>query len=72
MIGNYEKASYKSKESRAALAAGPLKELFADEIEKVRNMQVQYLIVENPAEQYLLELYAAMELGTCLKEFDTH
>lgn len=38
----------------------------------VKQMQLKYIIVPNPIEQYLLELYAALRYGTSLTEFDTH
>ncbi len=41
-------------------------------VEEIREMTVQYLEVSNPIDQYLLELYAALELGTSTTEFDTH
>jgi hypothetical protein len=70
--GGYEKASYKPEGSRSDLANGVLKEIFLDEIEKVKGMQLRYLKVKDPILQYLLELYSAMELGTELDEFNTH
>lgn len=35
-------------------------------------MTMRFLPVDCPVDQYLLELYAAMELGLNLDEFDTH
>jgi hypothetical protein len=32
----------------------------------------RFLEVEDPIDQYLLELYVALELNTSLSEFDTH
>jgi hypothetical protein len=35
-------------------------------------MEVQFLEVADPIDQYFLELYAALELGLPTDEFDTH
>ncbi len=35
-------------------------------------MIVKFLLVVDPIDQYLLELYAVLELGMPLDEFDTH
>lgn len=57
------------------------KELFKNEafvhkvianVERIKTMEVKFLIVTDPIHQYLLELYAALELGTSQSEFDTH
>lgn len=69
-----EKASYKVEGSRNALVAAdsPFLTEFTRQIELVKLMQVKFLHVEDPIDQYLLELYAAMEYGTSMSEFDTH
>jgi hypothetical protein len=69
-----EKASYKSEGSRNSLVAAdsPFLTEFIRQIELVKLMQVKFLHVEDPIDQYLLELYAAMEYRTCMTEFDTH
>jgi len=67
------KASYKPEGSRAALVLDPIfGPAFLQQVERVRSMQVQFLAVTEPIDQYLLELYAALELGLALDEFDTH
>ncbi len=60
--------------SRNALVAAdsPFLTEFTRQIELVKLMQVKFLHVEDPIDQYLLELYAAMEYGTSMSEFDTH
>jgi hypothetical protein len=70
---NRTRASYRSTNSRAALAKndifGPA---FRRQIDLVRAMEVRFLAVPDPVDQYLLELYAALELDLPLDEFDTH
>lgn len=66
-------ASYRAANSRAALQAddifGPC---FRRHVDAVRSMQVRFLSVPDPIDQYFLELYAVMELGLPQDEFDTH
>jgi hypothetical protein len=66
-------ASYTPENSRSALFA---RDDFYAEFAKHRAVlqasEVTFLEVTNPIDQYLLELYAAMELGLELDEFDTH
>ncbi len=45
---------------------------FRQEIENIKDMRAQFIKVDDPVEQYLLELYAAMKAGLDLKDFDTH
>ena len=67
------KATYKAGEGRGTLLENPLfAEAFAKALAEIQGMSIQYLVVEDPIEQYLLELYAALELETSLSEFDTH
>jgi len=50
--------------------------LFRDEFDKQRDrlskFGIKFLVVEDPIDQYLLELYAALEYKTSLTEFDNH
>lgn len=66
-------ATYKPEGSRKALVAdsvfGPE---FFRQIDAVKAMEVRFVEVADPVRQYLLELYACMELGLPLDEFDTH
>ncbi len=48
------------------------KAAFDQALAEVKGMSIRYLLVEDPIDQYLLELYAALELGTSISEFDTH
>ena len=66
-------ATYRKGEGRETLLADAVfADAFAKALAEVRGMGVQYLVVDDPIEQYLLELHAALELGTSLSEFDTH
>ena len=67
------KADYRAGNSRGALAQSPdFRPTFLRQVQAIRAMQYRFLAVSDPVEQYLLELYAAMELGTSMDEFDTH
>lgn len=66
-------ASYRPEMSRQHITTEePWRGYFLEEIEKIRGMQFQFLEVTDPIDQYLLELYATMELGLELSGFDTH
>lgn len=66
-------ADYKPGNSRNVLAASPdFRPAFLRQVQAIRQMSYRFLPVADPVEQYLLELYAAMELGTSMDEFDTH
>lgn len=66
-------ATYKKGEGRDNLIKDANFSLaFKSHIDKIKTMNIKYLIIIDPIKQYLLELYAAMELGTSLTEFDTH
>ncbi|OYW82642.1 MAG: hypothetical protein B7Z26_02690 [Asticcacaulis sp. 32-58-5] len=65
--------TYRKGEGRAALMLDPVfKPAFDAALLQVKGMKVQYLEVKDPLDQYMLELYAALELNTSLSEFDTH
>lgn len=67
------KADYRPGNSRQVLAQNELfKPVFLEQVETIRKMTYRFLAVNEPVDQYLLELYAAMELGTSMDEFDTH
>lgn len=65
--------TYNQATSRAALqndrVFGPC---FRRHVKAVGEMHVQFLELTDPIDQYLLELYAALELGLPTDEFDTH
>jgi len=66
-------ATYQTEGSRGALAKDPSFEPeFARQIALVKTMQVRFVEVFDPLAQYLLELYAHLEWGLPLDEFDTH
>lgn len=67
------KANYKPGNSRLVLSQDTeFRPIFLRQVEVIRGMFYRFLEVGNPIEQYLLELYAAMELCTSMDEFDTH
>lgn len=67
------KATYRKGEGRGPLLENPaFRMAFDHALTEVQGMSVRYLIVDDPIDQYLLELYAALELETSLSEFDTH
>ena len=67
------KATYRKAGSRADLMTDiGFAAAFLEQSTRVRAMLISYLLVEDPIDQYLLELYAALEYGTSLTEFDTH
>lgn len=66
-------ATYKPEGSRATLFADEsFRAAFRAQSQRLRGMTMRFLAVECPVDQYLLELYTAMELGLGLDEFDTH
>jgi GIY-YIG catalytic domain len=66
-------ADYKAGNSRLVLAEDPVfRAAFMQQVGAIRGMTYRFLEVADPVEQYLLELYAAMELATSMDEFDTH
>jgi hypothetical protein len=67
------KASYKKTGSRAELMKDPIfRGEFDKQRERLSRFGIKFLVVENPVDQYLLELYAALEYKTSLTEFDNH
>lgn len=66
-------ASYTKANSRAALQADEtFGACFRRHVTAVSNMTVRFLNVTEPIDQYMLELYAVLELKMPLDEFDTH
>ncbi len=45
---------------------------FNKQRERLRKFGIKFLVVEDPIDQYLLELYAALEYKTSLTEFHNH
>ena len=67
------KATYSSVNSRQAIVEHPeYGETFRNEINAIKSMSFRFLQVPDPIEQYLLELYATIELGLELTGFNSH
>ena len=66
-----EKAQDSSKRSRAVLAADPAFK-FKEAKDEVRSMRFRCVLITDPIEQALFEMYAAIELKTPYNFFDTH
>jgi hypothetical protein len=66
-------ATYKIGHGRKDLQTNPeFKLLFKEEIDRLRGLQVKWVVVEDDIDQYLLELYAALEFNLALDEFGNH
>ncbi|MBU6268586.1 MAG: hypothetical protein KGN34_13655 [Sphingomonadales bacterium] len=64
--------TYRMGEGRKALMQRhDFQEEFGRQRRRLSTMTLRFLEVEDPIDQYLLELYAALELGTSLEEFET-
>jgi hypothetical protein len=65
--------TYNRTTSRAALQNDPIfGPCFRRHVAAVAHMKVRFLEVADPVDQYFIELYAALELGLAMDEFDTH
>lgn len=65
--------TYRKGSSRKDLQRDPaFVEIFRAEIERLKSLSVKYVVVEDTAEQYLLEIYSAIEYGFDLDEFGNH
>jgi hypothetical protein len=65
--------TYKKEGSRGALQLDPVfMQRFKKQVDRLKTMQLKYLLVDDPIDQYLLELYASMVFGLPLDEFDNH
>jgi hypothetical protein len=66
-------ATYKTEGSRNSLAEQPVfARAFSDAKERIRAMQVRYVEETDQLRQALLEIYAAVVLGTPFNDFNTH
>lgn len=64
--------SYRKGEGRAVLLDRPeFRSEFDRQRERIGRMALRFVPIDSPIEQHLFELYAALELGTSLKEFET-
>ncbi|TIN66623.1 MAG: hypothetical protein E5Y30_30925 [Mesorhizobium sp.] len=67
------KPTYRKGSGRKDLQKDPaFVEVFRAEIERLKTLSVKYVVVEDIAEQYLLEIYSAIEYGFALDEFGNH
>lgn len=65
-------ATYRAGEGRATLLERTdFRDEFNRQRDRIRGMQLRFVQITDPIEQRLFELYAAMELGTPLTEFET-
>lgn len=66
-------ATYTPEGSRAFLAKDEVfRPEFHRQVERVKGLSVRFIEVADPVQQYVLELYACLELGLPLDEFETH
>jgi len=66
-------ATYNKLGARAQLQNDPIfRPEFLRQIERVKAMQVHFVEIVDPIYQYLVELYAHLEYGLPLDEFETH
>lgn len=65
-------ATYTKSMSRSVIAnEEPYRQTFLKEIAKIGGMGIQFLEVQDPIEQYLLELLASLNFEVSLSGFDT-
>lgn len=88
VVNSHNSATFAFKEAKRSLGnrieniqARGRSGLFLDETfqaefqiqkQRIRLMKLRFVPIEDALDQYLFELYAALELGTPLDEFDTH
>ncbi|MBT5032297.1 MAG: GIY-YIG nuclease family protein [Proteobacteria bacterium] len=66
-------ATYTEQGSRAYLQNDPkFGPIFKAQKERVRNMNVRYVLEPDPMRQALLEMYVSVSLGTLHNDFDNH
>ncbi|MDE2133325.1 MAG: hypothetical protein KGJ49_01860 [Alphaproteobacteria bacterium] len=67
------KATYKKGESRKALASNPnFKTAFLENVERIRKMNVRFVVIEDDITQHLFEVYVHLALHTPHNTFGTH
>jgi hypothetical protein len=65
-------SSYRKREGREAMLTRPdFRAEFDSQRQRIRRMQLRFVSIDHPVDQHLFELYAALELGTSLNEFET-
>lgn len=69
----FEKAAYKIKGSRKQLEEDPVfGPAFIKAKERVKNMELRFVEVNDPVQQALLEIYVAITLRTPYNDFENH
>ena len=69
----HRKAAYARSGSRATLLKNPkFRRAFTRAKHRVARMDIRYVAENHPIRQALLEIYAAVVLGTKYNDFDTH
>lgn len=67
-----KKASYKPEGSRQDLMNDPdFKNAFQITVDRIRNLKVKFVIIEDDVLQHLFEVYASLELKTPHNQFGT-
>jgi len=69
----HRRATYSPEGSRRDLLRDPaFAKAFKEAKERVARMDIRFVEEDNPTKQALLEIYAAIALGTPHNDFDTH
>ncbi len=69
----YKKATYKTKGSRKEIEADPIfNPEFLAAKERLRNMELRFVEVDDPLLQALFEIYASVILKTPFNDFENH
>ncbi len=69
----YLKATYKTEGSRDQLVQDPLfAAAFIAAKQRIRNMDLRFVVEANPLQQAVLEMYVSVALSTPYNDFDNH
>lgn len=69
----FKKATYKTQGSRKNIEADPIfKSVFIEAKERIRNMELRFVEINDPILQALFEIYASMVLKTPFNDFENH
>lgn len=67
------KATYKKGEGRKDLVSDPkFKSAFLENVERIRQMEVRHVVIEDDITQHLFEVYVHLALRTPHNSFGTH
>ena len=70
---NFKKATYKTEGSRKVIEEDQVfKSAFISAKERLRNMELRFVEVEDPILQALFEIYASVTLETPYNDFENH